>query len=79
MSHRIVNRESIKAAYSNGAFQPVLDAKECAELCRIRVKTLYEWVRKGRLDGTWRKRGKQLVFWRDAVVDALMNGAEWKD
>jgi hypothetical protein len=29
---------------------------------------------KGRLDGTYRKRGKHLLFWRDRLLDTVLNG-----
>jgi hypothetical protein len=32
----------------------------------------------GRFDGTFRKRGKHLRFWRDRVIDQFFNGPEWE-
>ena len=41
------------------------------------VKTIYEWMSKGRLDGAYRKRGKHALIWRDRALDVLFNGKEW--
>lgn len=40
----------------------ILNADEAASLLRIPVKTLYSWAARGRLDGTYRKRGKRMLF-----------------
>jgi hypothetical protein len=32
---------------------------------------------KGRLDGTYRKRGEYAPFWRDRAFDLIFNGSEW--
>jgi len=32
---------------------------------------------KGRLDGTYRKRGKHALFWRDRALNVIFNGKEW--
>ena len=43
-----------------------------------RVGTIRDWVSKDRLDGSFRRRGKHLFFWRDKVLDIVFNGTEWK-
>lgn len=43
----------------------------------LSVKTIYEWMSKGRLDGAYRKRGKHALIWRDRALDILFNGKEW--
>ena len=58
-------------------FSAILSPKQVADLSGISLKTIYEWMAKGRLDGTYRKRGKHAMFWRDRVIDTLFNGKEW--
>lgn len=60
------------------AYGPVLDIDEVAELFRKGVGTIREWKAKGRLDGTFVKRGKHILFWRDKVIHAVFNTGEWK-
>jgi len=58
-------------------FPPVLSPEQLAELLGLSVKTIYEWMPKGRLDGAYRKRGKHALIWRDRALDVLFNGKEW--
>lgn len=58
-------------------YPPVLSVEQASDLLGISVKTLYEWRAKGRLDGTCRKRGKHLFFWRDKIIDIIFNGKDW--
>jgi hypothetical protein len=54
-----------------------LHVEEVSRLFGIPVKTLYEWKAKGYLDGTYRKRGKYLLFWPNRIIDRIFNGPEW--
>jgi len=56
---------------------PILTVQQLAALLQVSRKTIYEWAEKGRLDGTFRKRGKHILFWRDRAVDLIFNGPEW--
>ena len=47
---------------------PILSPEQLAELLGLSVKTIYEWMSKGRLDGAYRKRGKHALFWRDRAL-----------
>jgi len=58
-------------------FPPILSPEQLAELLGKSVKTVYEWMAKGRLDGAYRKRGKHALFWRDRALDIIFNGKEW--
>jgi len=58
-------------------FPVVLSPDQLAELVGLSVKTIYEWMSKGRLDGAYRKRGKHVLIWRDRALDILFNGKEW--
>ena len=69
------------AADAEGAgtqFPPILNIDQLASLLQLSTKTVYEWVAKGRLDGSIRRRGKHLLIWRDRAIDILFNGPEWK-
>jgi excisionase family DNA binding protein len=57
---------------------PILSPDGLADLLDLSVKTIYEWIAKGRLDGTFRKRGKHVLIWRDRAVDLLFNGPDWR-
>ena len=58
-------------------YRPILTPAQLADLVQVSVKTLYEWIAKGRLDGAFRKRGKHVLIWRDRALDLLFNGPEW--
>ena len=68
-----------------GAFQgassercrEIVSPDQLANLLGLSVKTIYEWLSKGRLDGAYRKRGKHCLIWRNRAFDILMNGKEW--
>ena len=57
----------------------VLSAEEAATLLRISLSTLYEWRSRGRLDGTFRKRGKRLLFHRERLLEEIFDGQEWEN
>lgn len=57
----------------------ILSPTSLAQILGLSPKTIYEWIAKGRLDGSFRKRGKHLLIWRDRAIAILMNGREWKD
>ena len=56
---------------------PILSPNQLATLLQLSVKTIYEWIAKGRLDGAFRKRGKHRLIWRDRALHILLNGREW--
>jgi predicted DNA-binding transcriptional regulator AlpA len=58
-------------------FPSVLSPDQLAALRGLSVKTIYEWMSKGRLDGAYRKCGKHALFWRDRALDLIFNGKEW--
>jgi hypothetical protein len=58
-------------------YGPVVSTVEFAELVGRSPKTVSEWIRKGRLDGAIRKRGKHNLIWRDKALEILFNGKEW--
>ena len=75
-----LSKAEIARAFADGpgAQVPViLSPRQLAALVGISIKTLYEWIAKGHLDGTFRKRGKHVLIWRDRAMDLLFNGKEW--
>jgi excisionase family DNA binding protein len=64
------------AAFGN-AVPEILSPAKLAGLLGLSVKTIYEWIAKGQLDGAFRKRGKHCLIWRDRVIDLLFNGKDW--
>ncbi len=76
-----LGREEIAATLggeSGGFVPPVLSPQQLADVLGKSVKTIYEWMSQGHLDGAYVKRGKHCLFWRDRVIDILFNGKEWK-
>lgn len=57
---------------------PILSPQQLAVLLGLSVKTIYEWIARGRLDGAFRKRGKHNLIWRDRAFKILFNGPEWE-
>lgn len=57
---------------------PILSAQQLAVLLGLSVKTVYEWIARGRLDGAFRKRGKHNLIWRDRALKLIFNGPEWE-
>lgn len=60
-----------------GRHPAVLSPQGLADVLNLSVKTVYDWIAKGRLDGSYRKRGKHCLIWRDRALDILFNGKEW--
>lgn len=74
----IVTREQIRAALdADGKYGPIVSPEQAAAMLGLSRKTIDDWTAKGRLKGTFRKRGKHNLFWRDKVIELLLNGPEW--
>jgi excisionase family DNA binding protein len=56
---------------------PILSPAKLATVLGLSPKTVYEWLAKGRLDGSFRRRGKHILIWRDRALDTIFNGANW--
>ena len=56
---------------------PIVSPTGLAEVLGLSVKTVYEWIARGRLDGAFRKRGKHVLIWRDRVIEEIFNGKDW--
>jgi hypothetical protein len=78
---RPLTKDEFKHAYerAEGPLVPaILSPNQLAGLLGLSVKTIYEWIALGRLDGSFRKRGKRLLIWRDRALDIVFNGKEWE-
>jgi excisionase family DNA binding protein len=79
---RPLSRDEIARPFQGEAgerYPVILSPARLADLLALSVKTIYEWIAKGRLDGAFRKRGKHVLIWRDRALDILLNGKEWTD
>ncbi|KKM01932.1 hypothetical protein LCGC14_1789510 [marine sediment metagenome] len=65
-------REGLKA------FAPIVSPKQLAEIVGVGRSTIYDWIAKGRLDGTFRRRGKHQLIWLSRAIDLLFNGSDWR-
>lgn len=59
-------------------YPPILSPRLLAQLLGLSIKTVYDWMERGRLDGAYRRRGKHALIWRDRAIEVLMNGREWQ-
>lgn len=77
--HRLTPAEIAEAFAGDACGQTpvVLSPEQVAGLIGRSRKTVYDWLTKGRLEGTYRKRGKHILFWRNRVLDRIYNGPEW--
>jgi hypothetical protein len=80
VARNLVSRDAIAAAFAKAgqADRPVVSPKELAEILGLKEKTIYCWIGKGHLDGSFRTRGKHHLIWRDKAIDILFNGPEWE-
>jgi excisionase family DNA binding protein len=58
-------------------FPPILSPAQFADLIGLSRKTVYAWIAEGRLDGSFRKRGKHILIWRAKALDQIFNGPTW--
>ncbi len=75
-----MSKDEIPRAFAEGPggqTSAILPPAGLARLIGITVKTVYQWIGQGRLDGAFRKRGKHVFIWRDRALDILFNGKEW--
>jgi excisionase family DNA binding protein len=77
-----ISKEEIRQAFvgpTADAAPPILSPSQLAALLNLSVKTVYQWITEGRLDGSFRKRGKHVLIWRDRALHLLFNGPDWKN
>ena len=78
---RPLSKAEIQRAFEGAPAEwkrPIVSPNELAAIVGLRVKTIYDWIARGRLDGTFRKRGKHHLIWRDRALEILFNGADWR-
>lgn len=76
-----LSRDEIARAFHGPGgedYPPILSPNQLAQLLGMSSKTVYQWIAQGRLDGTFRKRGKHNLIWRDRVIELLFDGKEWE-
>lgn len=79
---RILTTDDLARPFHEGwadQFPPILSPSQLANLLGLSPKTVYAWIAQGRLHGSFRKRGKHLLIWRDKVLDLLFNGPSWRN
>ena len=77
---RTLSRDEITRAFEGAAgerFPAILSPAGLADLLGLSVKTVYDWIARGRLDGAYRKRGKHVLIWRDRAIDILFSAKDW--
>jgi excisionase family DNA binding protein len=76
VARSIVTREAIAEAFAKAgqADRLVISPEELAAIVGVTKKTIYLWIAKGRLDGSFTKVGKHILIWRDKAIDILFNG-----
>jgi excisionase family DNA binding protein len=77
LAPRLTNAEIEDVTIGEDSAGPVLTTAAIAKLLAVSKKTIDEWVSRGFLDGTFRKRGKHRLFLRERVLDRVFNGPEW--
>jgi hypothetical protein len=78
---RPISRDEIHQAFIGPdaqRFPPILTPAQFAMLVQVSIKTVYDWIARDRLNGSFRKRGKHVLIWRDRALHLLFNGQEWK-
>ena len=75
---RPLTRAEIAKPIEQGRIPFVATPKALAAFLGVTRKTIYIWRTAGRLDGTYRRRGKYILFLTDRVLDILFNGTDWK-
>lgn len=79
--HKQLSKDEIARAFApefGGGVPPIISPDQLAGVLGISVKTVYEWIAKGRLDGAFRKRGKHVLIWRDRAIEKLFNDKDWE-
>ena len=58
-------------------YPPIINTEEAARMLRIAKSTLYDWMRQGKLNGAYRRRGKHALFVRDRLIKLVFEGPDW--
>lgn len=77
---RRLSPEEIDRVFVGGVgdeFPPILSPARLAALLDLSPKTIYQWIAQGRLDGSFRRRGKHVLIWRARAIDLIFNGKNW--
>jgi excisionase family DNA binding protein len=76
---RNLTQGDLRQAFADqgGQHPVIMSPAQLAKLLGLSVKTIYDWIAHGRLDGAFRKRGKHNLIWRDRALEIIFNGPEW--
>lgn len=55
-------------------YPPLLLIHEAAEIARVPKQTMYDWSSRGLLDALKVKRGRRVLFLRDAFIRYVIDG-----
>ena len=79
MGNKLLRPEEIVQAFNahQDQYPPILRTDQVASMLGVPRKTIYDWAGKGRFNGSMRKRGKRLYFFRDRVIEQFFNGPQW--
>lgn len=76
----IVSLDEIQRAFERppwNKYGPIITPGQLAEIVGRSRSTIYHWLRLGRLDGTFRSRGKGHLLWRNKAIEKILNGPNW--
>ncbi len=76
-----LSKEELRRAFGSEAgsrVPPIVSPAELADLLGMSVKTIYEWIARGRLDGSFRKARQTHIDLRDRAIEIIFNGKEWE-
>ena len=72
-----ISKDEINTAFATGdwgnRFPPILTVDQAAELLSIPKATIYAWKSQGKLKGCSQKLGKHLRFFRDRLIQNVLN------
>ena len=66
-----------RAGAGGNSYPVIVSPTQLAEIVGVSRKTIELWKAKDRLKGSFRKRGKHVLFWRDKAIDLIFNGPDW--
>lgn len=71
-----LTKKEIAAAFGNdeaGEFAAVLTMEEVSAMLQVPMSTLKQWKAEGRFDGSFRRVGKRVRWFRDRVIECYFN------
>lgn len=75
----IISPDALQRACDELGNAVIVSPTKFANELDMSVKTLYQWIEQGRLDGSFRKRGKKIFILRKEALNILFNGPDWSN